>query len=316
MTQEKIKIGISSCLLGEKVRFDGNHKHNQYINKVLANYFDFTPFCPEVSIGLPVPRDPIKLVKKAQKIHCIGVKDSSLDVTDKLKNIADQQSHWHQDLYGYILKKDSPSCGMTRVKVYNNDIPERMGTGLYAQQMMENFPHLPIEEEGRLQDQGLRENFIQRVFLYRRWRTLTEKDSTTLQDLQTFHAQHKYLFMSHDQNLTKALGKLLADGHQAPLQILKEQYLEQMTTLLKIVPTRKNHMNTLQHIQGYLKTHLSSDDKQELTDIMVQYHQGILPLIVPISFLRHYFRKHPNDYIQDSYYLQPDPQELRVIHHQ
>lgn len=311
-TPAKIKIGISSCLLGEKVRFDAGHKRNSYINNVLAQYFDFTSFCPEMSIGLGVPRQTIRLVIRNDELRCIGNKDEDLDVTEKLYQSAEDQRHWHTDLSGYILKKDSPSCGMERVRVYKKDMPERNGSGLYAKRLMENFPHLPVEEEGRLGDAILRENFIQRVFIYYRWQLLMQS-KPQWKNITEFHAQHKYIFMSHNQNKARALGKLLADNTKLNLSELCELYLTDMMALLKIRATRKNHVNTLMHIQGYLKNYLSSSDKQELSNTMEQYRLGFLPLIVPITLLKHHFMHHPQRYILDSYYLQPHPSELMLL---
>lgn len=308
----KIKLGVSSCLMGEPVRFDSGHKRNQYINQVLTEYFDFSTFCPEMSIGLGTPREAIRLVQIDDQVHCVGSKTPSLDVTQKLYEVADQQKNWHQDLCGYILKKSSPSCGMERVNLYKGKQPDKTGVGLYAKRLMENFPHLPVEEEGRLGDAKLRENFIQRVYIYSRWKTLLA-DNLTLPALQQFHAQHKYIFMSHDQLKAKELGALLAQKHSASLDDLAQQYLSSMMTLLKCVATTKNHVNTLQHIQGYLKNHISGDDKQELLFNIDQYRQGLLPLIVPITLLRHHFRHHPNDYITNTYYMQPHPGELMLL---
>jgi uncharacterized protein YbgA (DUF1722 family)/uncharacterized protein YbbK (DUF523 family) len=308
----KIKLGVSSCLMGEPVRFDSGHKRNQYINQVLTDYFDFSTFCPEMSIGLGTPREAIRLVQIDDQVHCVGSKTPSLDVTQKLYEVADQQKNWHHDLCGYILKKSSPSCGMERVNLYKGKQPDKTGVGLYAKRLMENFPHLPVEEEARLGDAKLRENFIQRVYIYSRWKTLLA-NNLTLPALQQFHAQHKYIFMSHDQLKAKELGALLAKTHSGSLDDLAQQYLSSMMTLLKCVATTKNHVNTLQHIQGYLKNHISGDDKQELLFNIDQYRQGLLPLIVPITLLRHHFRHHPNDYITNTYYMQPHPGELMLL---
>jgi uncharacterized protein YbgA (DUF1722 family)/uncharacterized protein YbbK (DUF523 family) len=308
----KISIGISSCLLGHKVRFDSGHKNNSYINNTLSEYFDFIPFCPEVDIGLGVPRETIRLVLLDDKVHCVGSKNSDLDVTERLKDCAEEQKPWQQNLSGYILKKDSPSCGMERVRLYKGDMPDRIGVGIYAQKLMENFPYLPVEEEGRLGDSILRENFIQRVFIYARWQKLLAEEFS-LQTLNRFHAQHKYIFMSHSQALAKELGHWLAQAHaEAPSEVLK-QYLSKMMTLLKLKASRKSHVNTLQHLQGYLKNSISADDKAELVDIIDQYRNGILPLIVPITLLRHHFRRFPHDYITESYYMKPHPKELMLL---
>ena len=308
----KISIGISSCLLGHKVRFDSGHKNNSYINNTLSEYFDFIPFCPEVDIGLGIPRETIRLVLLDDKVHCVGSKNPDLDVTDRLKDCAEAQKPWQQNLSGYILKKDSPSCGMERVRLYKGDMPDRIGVGIYAQKLMENFPDLPVEEEGRLGDAILRENFIQRVFIYARWQKLAV-EGLSLQTLNRFHAQHKYIFMSHNQAMAKELGHWLAQAHaEDPSEVLP-QYLTKMMTLLKLRASRKGHVNTLHHLQGYLKNFISADDKTELVDIIDQYRNGLLPLIVPITLLRHHFRRFPNDYITDSYYMKPHPKELMLL---
>lgn len=313
----KIKIGISSCLMGENVRFDSGHKKNAYITGILSDYFEFTPFCPEVSIGLGIPRETIRLVNVDDEVRCVGTKSADLDVTEKLYQSADEQKGWHADLSGYILKKDSPSCGMERVKLYKGiekgQMAEKAGIGLYAKRLMENFPHLPVEEEGRLGDAALRENFIQRVYIYARWQAL-EKKGFTLAGLQAFHAQHKYIFMSHNQNLGRALGASLANSDKE-IDALALDYLASMMALLKSTATRKNHVNTLQHMQGYLKNDLDVGDKEELRSTIADYHKGLLPLIVPITLLRHHFRRHPKNYIENSYYLQPHPGEMMLLNH-
>mgnify|MGYP006095738385 FL=1 len=309
---EKIKIGISSCLMGEKVRFDSGHKRNAYINGILANFFEFTTFCPEVEIGLSIPREPIRLVTLNDKVHCVGTRNPELDVTEDLYKSADEQQAWHRQLCGYILKKGSPSCGMERVRLYKGDIPDHIGVGLYAERLMQNFPNLPVEEEGRLEDPVLRENFIQRVYIYSRWQNLMEQ-AISMKSLTLFHAQHKYIYMSHDQSMARQLGSWLAESHKTDLDTLTTQYPLKMMTLLKHRATRKNHVNTLQHIQGYLKNHLDAGDKQELTTNIKQYREGLLPLIVPITLLRHHFRRYPNNYISNSYYMQPHPAELMLL---
>ncbi|MCG8381932.1 MAG: DUF523 and DUF1722 domain-containing protein [Gammaproteobacteria bacterium] len=314
---QKILLGISSCLLGEQVRFDGGHKNNAYINQTLGEYFRFKPFCPEVAIGLGIPREPIKLVKQSDTIQAIGVKNATLNVSQQLIECANEQCHWQDDIFGYIFKKDSPSCGMERVKVYTpnaNRPPERNGTGLYAAQVMRNFPHLPIEEEGRLGDPNLRENFISHVFIYWRWKSQLIS-GLSLAMLTDFHAQHKLTFMSHDQDTTRGLGRLLSQNDEMALPELAEAYLTRMTKLLRIVPSRKNHVNVLQHIQGYLKKQLDRDDKAELKEVIEQYRLGALPLIVPITLLRHHFRKHPSDYILRSAYMTPHPKALMLLNH-
>lgn len=311
-TNGKILVGISSCLLGEEVRFDTGHKHQSYITQTLGKYFTFHSFCPEMAIGLGTPRETLRLVQREDEIHCIGNKTATLDVTDRLKDNAREQASWHRELCGYILKKDSPSCGMERVRVYRNDMPERNGTGIYAQVLMDNFPHLPIEEEGRLGDPVLRENFIKRVFVYRHWRDIA-MDGFTIALLTDFHARYKYVLMSHDQHRTRELGKRLAQAGKEPIDEVSSWYFAELMAILKIRATRKNHVNVLQHLQGFLKEDLDSEDKQEMTEVIEDYRNELLPLIVPITLLRHHFRRHPKPFVERSRYLAPHPSELMLL---
>lgn len=308
-TKAGIPVGISSCLLGERVRYDGGHKGNSYIISTLGEYFQFQPFCPELAIGLGIPRKPIRLQRQADKsIRCIQIDDASADHTEALAACANEQQDWQQKLCGYILKKDSPSCGMERVKIWDDVMPVREGVGIFAGQMMKNLPYLPVEEEGRLGDAVLRENFIQRVFAMRRWHEIA--DSLTVSDLIEFHARHKLILMSRDQLIYRKIGRLVADTNKENLAENSKEYLLQFMALMKIRATKKNHVNVLQHIQGYLKKYLDSEDKQELVQTIDKYRQGQLPLIVPITLLNHHFRRHPNEYIANSYYMTPYPEEL------
>ena len=303
---KKIPIGISSCLLGEQVRFDGGHKRDAYIVGTLSAYFEFHPYCPEVAIGLGVPRPSIQLVKIGDAISCVGVKDPTLDVTDRLRDFAAQQKDSHAKLCGYILKKDSPSCGMERVKVYAGKQPHRNGFGIYAQEMMRNNPLLPVEEEGRLGDPGLRENFIQRVYVYYRWQQLLV-NGLSAQSLTRFHARHKLIIMSHADY--RELGQLLAGLTKDNLLQVAEQYISLLMITLKTIVSRNSHVNVLQHIQGYLKKELSADNKAEMCEIIERYRAGEMPLIVPLTLLKHHFRKYPDTYIADSYYMSPFPEQ-------
>ncbi len=308
--EEKIPIGISSCLLGERVRYDGGHKGHSYITRTLGEYFQFKPFCPELAIGLGIPRRPIRLSRTGKsEIRVVEINDSSRDYTDRLINAADSQAELHRKLCGYILKKDSPSCGMERVKIWTDAMPVREGVGAFADQMMRNFPYLPVEEEGRLGDAVLRENFIQRVFIMRRWHEL-EEQGLTVGRLVEFHARHKLIVMSRDQAAYRKLGQLVAATGKRDIQSNGKEYLLQLMTALKIRATRKNHVNVLQHIQGYLKNSLDKEDKQELVQTINNYRIGLVPLIVPITLLNHFFRKFPNEYISNSWYMNPYPSEL------
>ena len=311
----KIPVGVSSCLLGEKVRYDGGHKNNSYIGRTLSHYFDLQPFCPELAIGLGIPRKPIRLSRKGSDvIRCIPVDNPEPDFTESLAESADKKKQWHSELCGYILKKDSPSCGMERVKIWDDVMPIREGVGVYAGQMMKNFPYLPVEEEGRLGDAVLRENFVQRVFVMYRWFQLIES-GLNLKGLLEFHARHKLIAMSHNQDQSRDLGKLIAVARKDNVQEVADEYLLRLMQNLKIPATRGNHVNVLMHIQGYLKKPLEKDDKQELTETVEKYRLGLLPLIVPITLLNHFFRKHPDEYIANSWYMNPYPEELSLQNH-
>lgn len=308
----KIPVGISSCLLGQRVRYDGGHKSHSYITQTLGEYFEFRAFCPELAIGLGVPRTPIRLIRSVEnEIRCVASNNPANDFTDALRTCADQQRSWQQELCGYILKKDSPSCGMERVKIWNEVMPVREGQGIYAGQLQQNFPYLPVEEEGRLGDAVLRENFIQRVFALRRWHRMLAS-GLTVAALIEYHAHHKLIIMSHDQTMNRALGQLVAQTTRENLVDSARAYLLQFMQALQIRATRGNHVNVLQHIQGYLKTDLDTDDKQELVQSINNYRLGLLPLIVPITLLNHYFRKHPSSYIANSWYMSPYPAELQL----
>ncbi len=308
----KIPVGISSCLLGEKVRYDGGHKNDSYINGTLSEYFEFKPFCPEMAIGLGVPRKTIRLVQVDEEVRCMGSDADAVDVTDKLSQCASEQKSWQQQLCGYIFKKDSPSCGMERVKVFINGQPHKKGSGIYARTTMENFPWLPVEEEGRLGDPRLRENFIQRVYILYRWYQLMA-EGMTVHKLGHFHSRHKLILMSHSQTGCQTLGQLVAGVTKDSLAEDADRYLLSMMSTLKKIATRPNHVNVLQHIQGYLKKNLDTDDKAELSEVIRRYADEELPLIVPVTLLRHHFRKSPDEYIANSYYMAPHPQELKLL---
>lgn len=306
----KIPVGISSCLLGEAVRYDGGHKLDAYIVGTLAQYFNFKPFCPEMAIGMGTPRPTIKLVKQGDEIHSVVASNPDVDVTDALRGYANQLQPDFSGLCGYILKKGSPSCGMERVKVYLNNQPQQIGIGIYAKTMMQNNPLLPVEEEGRLGDPKLRENFIQRVYVLHRWQQLVG-EGLTASALTRFHARHKLMIMSHGNYVE--LGRLLANATKENINEVANNYIAELMKTLKKVASRKSHVNVLQHIQGYLKNGLAADDKAELSELIERYRVGEVPLIVPITLLKHYFRKNPDPYIEDSYYMSPYPQELQLI---
>jgi uncharacterized protein YbgA (DUF1722 family)/uncharacterized protein YbbK (DUF523 family) len=304
-------VAISACLLGHNVRYDGGHKRDRFIVETLGKYIEFLPLCPEAAIGLGVPRPTIRLAGDPLQPRLVGVCDPNWDVTDKMEEYAIRQSQDLERISGYILKKNSPSCGMERVKVYSESGQHsvRKGIGAYARIIMQRLPLLPFEEEGRLNDSVLRENFINRVYVYQRWHKLLASGITPA-SLIAFHTDHKYLVMAHSQAAYQRLGRLLSNLPKMQLEGITDNYICELMHTLKRRVTRKRHVNVLQHIMGYLKKHISRDDKTELSASIEAYRRGETPLIVPITLFRHYFRHHPDSYMSRQVYLQPHPDAL------
>ena len=307
----KIPVGISSCLLGEAVRFDGGHKFDAYINRRLADFFDFRPYCPEVAIGLGIPRAPIRLLKTDEGIRVTGVKDPSLDVTGKLESYGRKIAGKLDDVCGYIFKSRSPSCGMERVKTYHESgMPGKSdGIGEYARAIMLAHPNLPVEEEGRLNDPDLRDNFIERVFTRYRWQQL-RRDGITPAALIEFHTRQKLSVMAHNQAAYRRLGKLVANAGRKGFTALIEQYEDELMAAMKRHATRKSHTNTLQHLQGYFSKQLSVDDRAEMSGLIEDYRLRLVPLAVPLTLIRHHLRHFPNEWALQQTYLDPYPREL------
>jgi uncharacterized protein YbgA (DUF1722 family)/uncharacterized protein YbbK (DUF523 family) len=309
----KIPVGISSCLLGFKVRYDGGHQEDRYITKVLSKYIEFVPVCPEIEMGLPVPRENLRLTKKDKEIRLIGGKTGK-DYTDEMiswatKKIQELKSY---NLCGYILKKDSPSCGMERVRVYDaNGVPQKNGTGIYAKKLIKEFPLLPVEEEGRLNDPVILENFIERVFVYHRIRIFLMNNPTP-SELVSFHTAHKLVIMSHNPQNLKILGQIAAEAGKGEINELLEKYLRIFMETLKIKVTPRKHANVMYHVLGYLRKFISKDDKEELIQVIEEYRKGLLPLIVPITLIRHHLRKCDIEWLKVQIYFNPYPEELML----
>jgi uncharacterized protein YbgA (DUF1722 family)/uncharacterized protein YbbK (DUF523 family) len=307
----KIPVGISGCLLGQNVRFNGGHKFDAYINRRLALFFDFRPFCPEVAIGLGTPRAPIRLVKTRHGIRVQGVQDPSLDVTKKLQAYGRQTANGLDDICGYIFKARSPSCGMTRVKTWTEaGAPARSdGIGEYARAIMQAHPNLPVEEEGRLHDPDLRDNFIGRVFTWYRWQQL-RRSGLTPAALVEFHSQQKLSVMAHNQAAYRRLGQLVANAGRKGFARLVERYKDELMAAMQRPATRKSHTNALQHLQGYFSKELSADDRAEMSGLIEAYRLGLVPLAVPLTLIRHHLRHYPNEWALQQTYLDPYPREL------
>lgn len=310
-----IKLGVSTCLLGEQVRFDGGHKHDRYITDVLGRYFSFVAVCPEVGCGLPIPRESMRLEGDPAAPRLMTNK-TRIDLTDQMQAYCNRtvEELAAQDLCGYIFKKDSPSSGLFRVKVYNNGMAAKNGSGLFAATMVKRFPLLPMEEEGRLHDPYLRENFIERVFSYRRWKDFLA-EGPVLGQLVRFHTNHKLLMMAHSPEIYRTMGTLVAHAKELPLPELLQRYEELFMKGLALHATFKKNTNVLQHLMGYFKHQLTADEKQELLEVIGQYHDQLTPLIVPITLIRHYVRKYDQQYLKEQVYLTPHPAELMLRNH-
>jgi uncharacterized protein YbgA (DUF1722 family)/uncharacterized protein YbbK (DUF523 family) len=311
-----IRVGISACLLGQEVRFDGGHKRDRYITDTLGKFFEWVPVCPEVEMGLGTPRETLRLVGAPGAPRLVFAKTEE-DQTGGMQAWAKSRldALAKTDLSGYLLKSDSPSCGMERVRVYRpSGIPSKDGVGVFARALMDRFPLLPVEEEGRLHDLTLRENFIERVFCYRRWRDLLA-GGLTRGKLVVFHTAHKLLLLAHSPRHYTVLGRLVAQTKRLSPKEIETRYGELFMTALKIKATAKKHTNVLQHILGYLKRDLQPRDKAELMRVIEDYYRGLLPLVVPLTLLKHHLARIPVPYIENQVYLNPHPKELMLRNH-
>jgi uncharacterized protein YbgA (DUF1722 family)/uncharacterized protein YbbK (DUF523 family) len=311
-----IKIGISACLLGQKVRFDGGHKRDAFLVDTFGPHVSWTSVCPEVEVGMGTPREPIRLVRERTGVRLVGVK-SETDHTRVMREWAARRVETlaADDLDGYILKKDSPSCGMERVKVYDpHGAPSRTGRGLFADALMERFPLLPVEEEGRLCDHRLRENFVERVFAYRRLKDLFA-GRWTVGTLVAFHSAHKMTLLSHSPAAYQSLGRLVARAASLPRTEVRRLYEEAFMRALGVLATPRRHVNVLQHMVGYFKKTLDDGSRQELAAAVTDYQQGLVPLVVPITLLRHHVRRCGVEYLASQVYLEPHPKELMLRNH-
>jgi uncharacterized protein YbgA (DUF1722 family)/uncharacterized protein YbbK (DUF523 family) len=314
----KIRLGISACLLGQKVRYDGGHKQDPFITATLGRYVEFVPVCPEVESGLGVPREAMRLVGDPGAPQLLTVR-TKIDHTERLLAWAQKrvQELEAEDLCGFIFKSKSPSSGMERVKVYDDPptgSPVPKGVGLFARNFMEHFPLLPVEDEGRLHDPAMRENFIERIFVFKRWRELLAARSG-LGGLVSFHTRHKLLILAHSPESYRELGKLVARGKELPASELYERYQSRLMEALRLKATPRKNANVLHHLMGYFKKDLSAGEKQELLEIINNYRQGYLPLVVPVTLINHYVRKYEQPYLADQFYLQPHPVELQLRNH-
>ena len=315
--QRSIRIGVSSCLLGEEVRWDGGHQRDRFVTDVLGPFVEFVPVCPEVGSGLPTPRETLRLVGEVDQPRLVFGKSGG-DHSEALEGFAREELKRLEalDLCGYVLKKDSPSCGMERVKVYSpkGGSAVRRGVGLFARRLMEHFPLLPVEEDGRLNDPLLRETFVERVFAYRRWRDLLQEGFTPGR-LVDFHRIHKYLLLAHSPKHYSELGRVVAQGKKATRAALRDDYGRLFMGAMGHKATVGRHYNVLQHMAGYFKDRLEEESRRELHQVLSDYRARLIPLVVPVTLIRHHVRVLGEAYLTDQVYLAPNPKELMLRNH-
>ena len=314
----RIRIGVSSCLLGEEVRYNGGHKRDPFLTDLLGRYVEWVPVCPEVEIGLGTPRPAMRLVRIGEDVRMV-TPETGADHTDAMRTYSARRVEElaGEGLGGYILKKDSPSCGMERVKLYPaaGGAPNKEAKGLFAESLMRRFPDLPVEEEGRLHDPPLRENFVTRIFVRQRW-LRAEQEGWTRASLMRFHERHKFLFMARSQAGMRRLGRMLGEsGRKDDTGELARAYLAGMTEVLRRPPTRRRHTDVLFHLAGFVTDRIDEGDRQELIGAIERYRLGQLPLIVPVTLIRHHVRRLGVEYLRDQVYLEPHPQELMLLNH-
>ena len=313
---EKIRLGISTCLLGENVRYDGGHKLDRFLTDTLGQYVEYVPVCPEVECGLPIPREAMHLEGNPDSPRLITA-HTKQDMTERMVTWANKRvvELEKAGLCGFIFKSDSPSSGMERIKVYDEKgMPVKKGVGMFAGIFMEHFPLLPVEDEGRLHDPGLRENFIERIFTLKRWREVIDRKESR-GNLVDFHTRHKLLILSHSPTHYQTMGKLVAKTKEHPIKELYQEYQTILMEALRLKTTSKKNSNVLMHMMGYFKDQLSSDEKKELLEVIDFYRKGHIPLIVPITLIHHYVRKYEQPYLKEQIYLNPHPLELQLRNH-
>ncbi|MEI6055065.1 MAG: DUF523 and DUF1722 domain-containing protein [Lentisphaerota bacterium] len=313
---QKPLVGISKCLLGEKVRYDSGHKLDRYLHDILGKYVEFVPVCPEVECGMSIPREAMRLEEIEGNIRLVTQKTK--------KDMTPQMDKWmtgmlseltNMPLCGFIFKSKSPSSGLLRVKVYGlKGSITKNGVGIFAKGFTDSFPSVPVEEDARLNDGDLRENFIERIFVMLRWNNMNQ-EKKSLNKIMEFHTIHKYLLMSHCPKTLKELGGILANGKMNQIDDLYKEYFKKFIPALGKIATVKKNTNVLLHIMGYFKNNLTGDEKKEMIDTIDSYHKEIVPLIVPITLLNHYVRKYQEKYLKDQIYLNPHPMELMLRNH-
>jgi uncharacterized protein YbgA (DUF1722 family)/uncharacterized protein YbbK (DUF523 family) len=311
-----IRIGISTCLLGREVRWDGGHRRDAFLVDTLARWVEYVPVCPEVELGLGIPREPVRLEGDAEAPRLVAPK-SGTDHTAAMARLARARvaDLARCGLSGYVLKKDSPSCGLARVRVYGRSaVPSRRGVGAFARVLLEGLPLLPVEEEGRLHDPVLRESFIERVFAYARWQAARAAGMTRAR-LVAFHTAHKLLLLAHEPAAYARLGRLVASLGRRPLAGVVDAYGSGFMAALRTPATPRKHANVLEHMLGYVSPRLAPDERQEVLELIRDHRRGLAPLVVPLTLLRHHVRRVGVAYLAGQVYLEPHPKELMLRNH-
>jgi len=313
-----IRLGVSSCLLGEEVRFDGGHKRDRFVVEQLGRWVEWVAVCPEVDIGLGVPRPTIRLVQKAGEPGVRLVAPSTGDdVTSRMRGYAKAKVEALRalGLDGYVLKKGSPSCGMARLPVHRKDgLLHKRGVGLFAAALAAQWPALPLEEDGRLNDPRLRETFIERLFCRNRWRVLVAR-GLSRRRLVAFHSAHKLVVRAHNEAGYRRLGRIVASGGHLPDAELYRQYESELQLSLRTPASTKKHTNVLQHAMGYLTSVLEPQERRELGLAIEDFRRGLVPLAVPVTLIRFNVHRHGIDYLAEQLYFEPHPKELMLRNH-
>jgi uncharacterized protein YbgA (DUF1722 family)/uncharacterized protein YbbK (DUF523 family) len=312
----RLRVGISACLLGQEVRFDGGHKRDSFLTDELGQHVEWVPVCPEVEVGMGTPREPVRLVRDGDRARMITTR-TNIDYTDRMnrwgrKRVAALAG---EDLDGYVLKKNSPSCGLMNVKIFNgNGQASRAGRGLFAAVLLEHLPLLPVEEEGRLNDPRLRANFIERLFAYRRLKDHF-RGRWTVGSLVAFHTAHKMSLLAHSTVAYQKMGRIVANGATIARAELREQYEQLFMKTLALPADQRRHTNVLMHMAGHLKRSVDQASRKELADCIDEYRRGLVPLVVPITLIAHHVRAQGVAYLAGQTYLQPHPRELMLRNH-
>jgi len=311
--QDKPQIGVSACLAKQAVRFDGGFISNPFVNKECSSFFDIHTMCPEVEMGLGIPRQVIQLRDFDGEIRLVYSKNPEKQITHSMREFSERKVKTLPPLDGFIFKKDSPSCGVFKVPVKNNKsgMRKRNGVGIFAQTFKDNYPQVPTEDEGRLNDKAIRENFLERVYAHYRWRQIDETENP-LQSFRDFHKNYKLILMAKDNSAYRQLGRIAAAVNKHNFAEVRQQYFSLFMQAMSKIPSHGHHINVMMHILGYLKDQLNKKDKIELLEWFETYREDRVSRVTPMMLLQHHFNRHQNDYIAEQYYFSPFPSKLML----